>query len=98
MPSNFKKVRTFKDIQNDPRVDEFYKEYDTPFSNRYSYWCYLEYGWRSSSSECHTIHERTIKEICDEINNGLEVWEDDPELKNSSNKKIHKSPFGYGQF
>lgn len=73
----FKKVRTLKDIQNDPRVDECFGERD---GENYSYWCYLKKGWRSSFSGCHTIHEDTIKEICEELNGGIQVWFNDPEL------------------
>lgn len=65
----YKKVRTKKDILNDPRVDSIHQEYDGAFEgDTPNYWCYLKPGFISVSSECGTIHEQTIKAVCDELN------------------------------
>lgn len=71
----FKKVRTLADIKNDPRVDSIHKEYDPE-----SWWCYLRAGWQWDNNEQHTIHEVTIKGICEELNVMVTRWENDPSL------------------
>ena len=78
MEIKFKKVRTLKDIQNDPRVSAIDIEYD---NGEKSYWCYLKAGWQDSCNPtCHTIHEWRIKEVCYYVNNAI-PFPDDPELK-----------------
>ena len=71
-----KKLKTLKDIENDPRVDEIHREEDDGFS----WWCYLKPGWQAYHNQQHTIHERTIKGVISELE-CAEIWEDDPDLK-----------------
>lgn len=70
-----KKVRTLTDIKNDFRVDSIHSEGEE------GWWCYLKAGYQWDNNEQHTIHENTIKEICNELTNNVTVWKDDPDLK-----------------
>ena len=72
----FKKVRTRKDIENDPRVESIHYENDPD-----SWWCYLKPGWQWDENEQHTIHERTIKDVARELNTAVTEWPNDPSLK-----------------
>ena len=57
------KLRTSKDVAKDPRVHSIHREhdeYDGP-----SWWVSLKPGFVCPAMECGTIHERTIKEVCD---------------------------------
>lgn len=72
-----KKVRTFKDIKNDSRVSDIYHENDQGIK---SWWCTLKAGWQDSSNpECHTLHEGTISQICELVNNA-KPFPNDPQL------------------
>lgn len=75
----FKPVKTKADIQADPRVfalDRETDEYEGP-----AYWCYLISGFEYNNNPgSHTAHERTIKEICEELNS-VSLWLDDPDLQ-----------------
>lgn len=62
----FKKAKTAADIKNDPRVDEFTSELDGIEGK--SFWLYLKSDFISPDMECHTIHEKTIKSICEKLN------------------------------
>ena len=74
-----KKLRTLKDIQNDPRVDSIHREEDDGFS----WWCYLKPGFQAYGNKQHAIHERTIKRVIQELEDA-EIWQDDPSLKISA--------------
>jgi len=56
-----KKPRTLKDIVEDPRVYSVHKEAG-------SYWVHLNYGWECAFMECGTIHESTVKDLIDAMN------------------------------
>lgn len=62
-----KTVRTKKDIENHPGVDSIHKEDDGCWETP-AWWVYLKEGWINPEMECGTIHQRTIKDVCDEIN------------------------------
>ena len=59
-----KKARTYNDILNDPRVDSV--------SDERGYgdgiWVYLKKGYINQRLECGTIHEHTIAECCQQLN------------------------------
>jgi len=83
METKFKKVHTKKEIENDPRVSSIHQEDDGCWETP-AYWCYLKSGWQAYGNQQHTIHERTIKDICDELNYCVTEWKDDPELNPKS--------------
>lgn len=66
----FKKVRTKKDIERDPRVLDFWSEQQDSFGNgsRTEWWAYLAPGWECQSTGCRTVHETTVGDVCDRIN------------------------------
>mgnify|MGYP001272481628 FL=1 len=74
----YKKIKTLKDLQQDPRVIGVDKEYDD-VEECYMYWCYLKPGFRTEDNDQHTISEPTLKDVCSEVNNCRE-WKDDPSL------------------
>ena len=57
------KPRTKKDVSSDPRVDSIHREHDE--LDGWSWWVYLKDGWVCPMMGCGTIHESTIKEVCD---------------------------------
>lgn len=65
-----KKARTVADIRNHPFVesthteDDGYREDGKP-----ARWVYLKPGYISPDMECGTIHEGTVAECCDMLNN-----------------------------
>lgn len=61
-----KKVRTLEDIKNDPRIEEFIKDYDG--KGRHMVACKDGYQFESFSS---TIEIGNISELCFEINERL---------------------------
>jgi hypothetical protein len=76
-----KRPRTLTDLKNDPRVDSVHQE-DCHYEGK-SWWCYLKAGWQDSSNPtCHTIHEKTLKEVCDSVHFSVK-YPNDPELKNA---------------
>ena len=65
-----RKARTAADIRNHPYVDSLHAEHDGCFSyDGASYWCYLKPGFISPDMECGSIHEATIKDVCEKLNN-----------------------------
>lgn len=74
---NYKKVYTEAQILADPRVSGLSRENDL---GRVSWWCYLKPGFQAYGNEQHTIHEKTLKEICNELNGGVQAWLTDPDL------------------
>ena len=78
--AKFKKCRTKKDIENDPRVDEIWHE-NEGFERDSSWWCYLKPGWQAYGNQQHSIHEETIKDVCSVLEDVTE-WANDPDLKN----------------
>ncbi len=74
-----KKVRTKKDIENDPRVESIHQEDDGCWDTS-GWWCYLKSGWQAYGNQQRIIHERTIKDICSELNNNVTTFKNDPEL------------------
>ena len=64
-----KRPRTLKDIENDPRVADIWTEQDgfgrtVAECYRPSYWVSLRPGWVVRSEGTHSIHEKTIREVC----------------------------------
>ena len=57
----YRKARTRKDVENDPRVKEIWNEGED------GWWAYLHPGW-IWDGELHCIHEDTIKDVCDALN------------------------------
>jgi hypothetical protein len=76
--TKFKKLRTLADIKNDPRVDSIHHE-DEGFESDSSWWCYLKSGWQAYGNQQHTIHEETIKQIIDVLEDA-EPWPEDTDL------------------
>lgn len=71
-----KKLRTLKDIENDPRVDSIHKENDGFNPNGgLSYWCYLKKGYIVPDMECGTIHECTVKEVIEMLDTAVPEWQ-----------------------
>ena len=62
----FKKPKTKNDIARLPFVDKIVNEGED------GYWVYLKEGYRSTRMECSTIHEPTIAECIEAINDGIE--------------------------
>ena len=54
------KVKNLKDIENDIRVDEIYKDIE-------GYWCYLTDNYENDNYG-QLIHENTIKQVCEVFN------------------------------
>lgn len=74
----YKRARTYKDVSNDPRVRELHQE-ECPLEGK-SWWCYLKAGFQKGTDPTnHTIHERTIKEICNELDSVI-PYINDPDL------------------
>jgi len=61
----FKKVRTKRDIEIDPRVVSL------DYEGSDGWWCYLEDGYESYL-ETNFIHEETIEDVCHVLN--YDVW------------------------
>ena len=59
-----KKCRTRRDIENDPRVLKIWQEVD---NGERSYWVDLAPGY--SWDDCFSLHESTIADLCDKLNN-----------------------------
>ena len=59
--TKFRKVRTFSDIENDPRIEMVDKDED-------GYWAYFNPGWVSDSTECVTMRGDTVPELCERVN------------------------------
>ena len=76
-----KKVRTLADIKADPRVESIHSEDSGDYEK--SWWCYLKAGWQWDNNEQHTIHERTIAEVCEELNTNVTEWPEDPDLEHN---------------
>ncbi len=77
----FKKARTLQDIKDHPLMDSIgiWTEEDDQYPRGFSYWGCVKSGWQVYDNEQHTIHEETIKEFCDVLNNAT-PWADDDEL------------------
>jgi hypothetical protein len=65
-----KKVRTVADIERHPFVESTHSE-DDGFreDGRPARWVYLHAGYISPENECGTIHEGTVGECCELLNN-----------------------------
>jgi hypothetical protein len=50
-------------------VASLHQEHDGGFGDGPSYWCYLKSGYVSPEMECGSIHEPTIKAVCELLNN-----------------------------
>ena len=63
------KVHTLKGIKTHPAVKDVWKEEDGGFSeDGSSYWVSFYEGWRDFESDCTSIHEATIKDVCYRLN------------------------------
>jgi len=67
-----KRPRTKKDLLNDPRVDEIWKEdwegedlSDQGVFAKSWWWVSLAEGYICDATGTHTIHEPTLKDVCD---------------------------------
>lgn len=64
------KARTLADIKRHPMVESTHTEFDGyREDDRAARWVYLKPGYLSPDMECGTIHEGTIKECCELLNN-----------------------------
>ncbi len=63
----YKKARTYADMGNDSRVDWVSDERGT----EEGIWVYLKEGFINTHLECGTIHEHTVAECCDQLNNAV---------------------------
>jgi len=67
----FKKVKTFAEANNDPRVECAYDEFGNMEPNRKDYWIHLKEGFMCLSMGCGTIHEQTKGACLDLLNNDV---------------------------
>lgn len=68
-----KKARTLADIRNHPFVESTHTEWDGCFTDaldreRPGRWVYLKPGYICPSMECGTIHEASIRDCCEMLN------------------------------
>ena len=81
-----KRVRTLKDIKNDPRVEDVWLE-DDGYSNtdqemdRPSYWIGLHPEYEVAPHGTNSIHVKTIKAACDKLNNDVSMRSSSKEVK-----------------
>jgi hypothetical protein len=84
MKTKFKKARTKKDIMNHPLMEKLSNgkaDFDTEEDlDGISYWGAVIAGWQVYGNEQHIIHESTVKDFCEELNNAT-PWINDPELE-----------------
>jgi hypothetical protein len=66
-----KKARTWKDCQEDPRVDEAWTEGGQGIGD-IDYWVCLKDGWIKCDNPQRTLHEWTVNDICRELNSAVE--------------------------
>jgi hypothetical protein len=68
----YKKAKSWKDIENHPLVDDTLIEENDPSEGK-DYWVYLKNGycWESPNSEQHIIHEWGVKDTIREFNNSI---------------------------
>lgn len=57
----YKKARTMRDLRNDPRVSMVFVDCD-------GIWVHLKDGFINNRLECGTIHEHTIADCCQQLN------------------------------
>ena len=72
-----KKVRTKKDIENDPRVDELIRGAEHGMIN--AWYIYLQAGYWSQEGETTMLSCSSIADACWFLNNDVEI---DPRPKN----------------
>lgn len=65
------KIRTTKQLEADPRVDQVWREMDgygdtEEEANRPSIWISLAQGWTSRRGT-HSIHEKTVRACAEEL-------------------------------
>ena len=65
------KIRTFKDILNDPRVSDVSDERKSPYGDNDGIWIYLKFPYYNPLTETTHIHEYTVKECLDILNNSI---------------------------
>jgi hypothetical protein len=61
-----RKPRTFKQLQNDPRVSDWSDERN-PEHLHGGLWVYLSPGWVTAFEGLLTVHEDTVSECCAEV-------------------------------
>jgi len=68
--SKFKKVRTWKDILKDPRVERAYIETDYCWDPDHgkSIWVELKGEYINTFSDTRSIHESTVKDCIEQLN------------------------------
>lgn len=69
--SKFKKVYTVKQANSDPRVNEMSAEFGNIEPNKTDWWIYLTKDYVCESMNCHTIHERSVKDCLELLNNDV---------------------------
>jgi len=69
--TKFKKVRTLAEAKKDPRVQTIYFEPDDYREKSGSWWLELKDGYKCRSMSCGTIHEDTLREVLDLLNNDV---------------------------
>jgi hypothetical protein len=67
----FKKVRTLAEAEKDPRVEKIYFEPNDYTEKEGSWWIELKEGYICRSMSCGTIHEDTLKQVLDLLNNDV---------------------------
>ena len=60
----FKKIRSWSDLENDPRVEQVSDER----ASDDGYWVYLKPDYINEHMECGIIHERTFADIRRQMN------------------------------
>ena len=60
------KPRTYKQLQQDPRVSDWSDERQWGHYNG-GIWLYLTPGWVVAEGHCASVHEMTVKDCADEL-------------------------------
>lgn len=66
-----KKARTMRDLETDPRVSFISDERGICPHGGDGIWVYLKEGYTNTHLECGTIHEYTIADCCQQLNENV---------------------------
>lgn len=69
--TKFKKVRSVAEAKADPRVLDMFAEYGNMESGKYDWWIDLHPDYVCVKMEIATIHEQTVAECLDLLNNDV---------------------------
>lgn len=89
-----KKPRTFKQLQQDPRVDDWSDERSHGIFNE-GLWIYLAPGWVTKWEGLTTIHEDTVAECCLDVHLAKydpDAWVDAQQLRDDQKHMLGLLP------